>query len=89
MIITYKKQKENKMSRYKDVLIEIEEFYGSLLNDDGLTNQQALVKVKENYGQHGHEYVSDLIKEQEILDSGIIVDYGCNFEDNLDVTNGG
>ena len=33
-------------------LVEIEEYYGSLLNDDGLTNQQALGKVKETYGAH-------------------------------------
>jgi len=69
-------------------LVEIEEYYGSLLNDDGLTNQQALGKVKETYGEHGHEYVEDLIRQQEQLDSGIIVDYGVAFKDNLGAING-
>tara|TARA_R100001082_G_C4313664_1_gene137939 strand:+ start:117 stop:353 length:237 start_codon:yes stop_codon:yes gene_type:complete len=69
-------------------LVEIEEYYGSLLNDDGLTNQQALGKVKETYGEHGHEYIEDLIRQQEQLDSGIIVDFGVEFKDNLGANNG-
>ena len=57
-------------------LIELEEYFGGLINDDGLTNKQALTKVKETYGEHGHEYISDVIKKEEQLDNGIIVDYG-------------
>tara|TARA_R100001460_G_scaffold24459_1_gene49124 strand:- start:5577 stop:5777 length:201 start_codon:yes stop_codon:yes gene_type:complete len=57
-------------------LIELEEYFGGLINDDGLTNKQALVKVKETYGEHGHEYIADVIKKEEQLDNGIIVDYG-------------
>tara|TARA_R100001079_G_scaffold22233_1_gene11264 strand:- start:278 stop:478 length:201 start_codon:yes stop_codon:yes gene_type:complete len=57
-------------------LIELEEYFGGLINDDGLTNKQALAKVKETYGEHGHEYISDVIKKEEQLDNGIIVDYG-------------
>ena len=59
-------------------LIELEEYFGGLINDDGLTNKQALAKVKETYGEHGHEYISDVIKKEEQLDNGIIVDYGDN-----------
>jgi len=47
-----------------------------------------LSKVKETYGEHGHEYIEDLIRQQEQLDSGIIVDYGVEFKDNLGAING-
>jgi len=59
------------MTAYQNnLLIEVEEYFGSLLNDEGKTNKQALVLVKEKFGEHGHEYVSDLIKEEEKLDNG-------------------
>ena len=65
------------MTAYQNnYLIELEEYFGGLINDDGLTNKQALAKVKETYGEHGHEYISDVIKKEEQLDNGIIVDYG-------------
>ena len=59
------------MTAYQNnLLIEVEEYFGSLLNDEGLTNKQALKLVKKNYGEHGHEYVCDLIKAEEQLDNG-------------------
>ena len=65
------------MTAYQNnYLIELEEYFGGLINDDGLTNKQALAKVKETYGEHGHEYIADIIKKEEQLDNGIIVDYG-------------
>tara|TARA_Y100000004_G_scaffold195403_1_gene262311 strand:+ start:328 stop:561 length:234 start_codon:yes stop_codon:yes gene_type:complete len=77
------------MSRYKDLLIEVEDFYWSLLNDDGLTNVEALAKVKKTYGTHGYDHVLEVIKEEEDKDAGIFVDIEPNFEDNLGATNGG
>ena len=53
------------MTAYQNnFLIEVEEYFGALLTDDGLTNDQALVLVKKQYGEHGHEYVCDLIKKE-------------------------
>mgnify|MGYP003133724405 FL=1 len=60
------------MTAYQNnFLIEVEEYFGALLTNDGLTNKQALVLVKKKYGEHGHEYVSDLIKNEEQLDNGV------------------
>ena len=59
------------MTAYQNnLLIEVEEYFGTLLNNDGLTNKQALALVKKNYGEHGHEHVCDLIKAEEKLDNG-------------------
>lgn len=59
------------MTAYQNnFLIEVEEYFGALLTDDGLTNDQALVLVKNQYGEHGHEHVCDLIKTEEKLDNG-------------------
>ena len=60
------------MTAYQNnFLIEVEEYFGALLTDNGLTNKQALALVKKQYGEHGHEYVSDLIKNEERLDNGV------------------
>ena len=59
------------MTAYQNnLLIEVEEYFGSLLNDEGKTNKQALILVKEKFGEHGHEHVSDLIKQEEKLYNG-------------------
>ncbi|MAL42656.1 hypothetical protein [Hyphomonas sp.] len=59
------------MTAYQNnLLIEVEEYFGSLLTDEGKTNKQALILVKEKFGEHGHEHVSDLIKQEEKLDNG-------------------
>tara|TARA_R100001129_G_C5307375_1_gene244159 strand:+ start:749 stop:982 length:234 start_codon:yes stop_codon:yes gene_type:complete len=76
------------MSRYKDLLIEVEDFYWSLLNDDGLTNVEALAKVKKTYGTHGYDHVLEVIKAEEEFDNGIIVDYDNKFKDNLEANDG-
>ena len=59
------------MTAYQNnLLIEVEEYFGSLLTDEGKTNKQALILVREKFGEHGHEHVSDLIKQEEKLDNG-------------------
>tara|TARA_R100000234_G_C5002307_1_gene180895 strand:+ start:2040 stop:2255 length:216 start_codon:yes stop_codon:yes gene_type:complete len=61
-----KREGRELMTAYQNnFLIEVEEYFGALLTDDGLTNDQALVLVKKQYGEHGHEYVCDLIKKEE------------------------
>jgi len=35
------------MSRLKDLVIDVESHLGSLLNDDGLTNDQALTVIEQ------------------------------------------
>ena len=35
------------MSRLKDLVIDVETHLGSLLNDDGLTNEQALTVIEQ------------------------------------------
>ena len=48
------------MTAYQNnLLIEVEEYFGSLLTDEGKTNKQALILVRKKFGEHGHEYVCD------------------------------
>tara|TARA_R100001163_G_C4886087_1_gene81221 strand:+ start:202 stop:399 length:198 start_codon:yes stop_codon:yes gene_type:complete len=59
------------MTAYQNnLLIEVEQYFGTLLNDEGKTNKQALVLVKKMYGNNGHEHICDLIKSEEKLDNG-------------------
>ena len=45
------------MTAYQNnLLIEVEEYFGSLLTDEGKTNKQALDLVKKRFGEHGHNY---------------------------------
>ena len=53
------------MSRYKDQMIGVMEDFYSYLNVDGMTNEQAIVKIKQNHGEHWEEFVRDEIKREE------------------------
>lgn len=53
------------MSRYKDKMIGIHAEFFSCLNDDGMTNEQAIAKIKKDHGEHWEEYVRDIIAEEE------------------------
>ena len=53
------------MSRYKDQMIGVMEDFYSYLNIDGMTNEQAITKIKKNHGEHWEEYVRDEIKREE------------------------
>ena len=53
------------MSRYKDQMIGVMEDFYSYLNVDGMTNEQAIAKIKKSYGEHWEEYVRDEIKREE------------------------
>ena len=53
------------MSRYKDQMIGVMEDFYSYLNIDGMTNEQAITKIKKDHGEHWEEYVRDEIKREE------------------------
>ena len=53
------------MSRYKDMMIGVMEDFYSYLNFDGMTNDQAIAKIKQDYGEHWEEYVRDEIQREE------------------------
>ena len=53
------------MTRYqKDKMIEVEQEFYEYLNDDGMTNEQAIVKIKEQHGEHWEEYIRDVLKKE-------------------------
>jgi len=53
------------VSRYKDQMIGVMEEFYSYLNFDGMTNEQAIAKIKQSHGEHWVEYVRDEIKREE------------------------
>jgi hypothetical protein len=53
------------MSRYKDQMIGVMEDFYSYLNIDGMTNEQAITKIKKDHGEHWEEYVRDEVKREE------------------------
>ena len=59
------------MSRYKDKMIGVMEDFYSYLNEDSMTNEQAIAKIKKDHGEHWEEYVLDEIKREEQEYGGI------------------
>ena len=45
-------------------MIEVEQEFYEYLNDDGMTNEQAIVKIKEQHGEHWEEYIRDVLKKE-------------------------
>lgn len=45
-------------------MIEVEEDFFSYLTNDGMTNEQAIVKIKEQHGDHWEEYIRDVIEKE-------------------------
>ena len=52
------------MSRYKDMMIEVEQYIGELIED--YTWNQIIRQVREKYGEQWVEFVED--KKEEYLD---------------------
>ena len=53
------------MTRYQNSkMIEVEQEFYEYLNDDGMTNEQAIVKIKEEHGEHWEEYIRDVLKKE-------------------------
>ena len=52
------------MSRLKDLVIDVESHLGFLLNDEGLTNDQALIVIeKEEFIVGGHKFSGTFIRQ--------------------------
>ena len=52
------------MSRLKDLVIDVETHLGSLLNDDGLTNEQALTVIEqEEFVVGGQSFKGTFIRQ--------------------------
>jgi len=51
------------MTRYKDQCIEVEAKFASYLNNDGMTNQQAIVAISKEYG-HAHAFACATLLEE-------------------------
>tara|TARA_R100000353_G_scaffold77952_1_gene58905 strand:+ start:340 stop:513 length:174 start_codon:yes stop_codon:yes gene_type:complete len=45
-------------------MIEVEQEFYEYLNDDGMTNEQAIVKIKEEHGEHWEEYIRDVLDKE-------------------------
>lgn len=53
------------MTRYQNSkMIEVEQEFYEYLNDDGMTNEQAIVKIKEEHGEHWEEYIRDVLNKE-------------------------
>ena len=65
IVLTLQRSKEVLVSRYKDQMIGVMEEFYSYLNFDGMTNEQAIAKIKQSHGEHWVEYVRDEIKREE------------------------
>jgi len=53
------------MTRYQNSkMIEVEQEFYEYLNDDGMTNEQAIVKIKEEHGEHWEEYIRDVLDKE-------------------------
>jgi len=53
------------MTRYQNSkMIEVEQEFYEYLNDDGMTNEQAIVKIREEHGEHWEEYIRDVLKKE-------------------------
>ena len=53
------------MTRFQNSkMIEVEQEFYEYLNDDGMTNEQAIVKIKEEHGEHWEEYIRDVLDKE-------------------------
>lgn len=53
------------MTRFQNSkMIEVEQEFYEYLNDDGMTNEQAIVKIKEEHGEHWEEYIRDVLNKE-------------------------
>lgn len=65
------------MSRLKDLVIDVETHLGSLLNDDGLTNEQALTVIEqEEFIVGGQKFSGRFVRQcaEQILNEWIVED---------------
>ena len=51
------------MGKVKELLIETEEMLSSLLNDEGMTNDQAIGRIETKLGSMASSYALDILKQ--------------------------
>ena len=59
------------MGKVKAVIMEVEEMLISLLNDLGMTNDQALRTIENKLGSLGREHAEGLLKMWKEEDDGV------------------
>ena len=65
------------MSRLKDLVIDVESHLGFLLNDEGLTNDQALTKIEqEEFIVSGQKFSGRFVRQcaEQILNDWTVSD---------------
>ena len=65
------------MSRIKDLVIDVESHLGSLLNEDGLTNEQALTVIEqEEFVVGGQKFSGRFVRQcaEQILNDWTVED---------------
>ena len=78
------------MSRLKDLLIDVESHLGSLLNEDGLTNDQALNVIEQTpFVVGGHKFSGRFVRQcaEQILNDWSVED--LYYKPFLEIFNGG
>jgi hypothetical protein len=51
------------MGRVKELLIETEEMLSSLLNDEGMTNDQAVSEITNKLGSMAGDYAIEILQQ--------------------------
>ena len=51
------------MGKVKELLIETEEMLSSLLNDEGMTNDQAIKEINNKLGSMASSHASDILQQ--------------------------
>ena len=78
------------MSRLKDLLIDVESHLGSLLNEDGLTNDQALNVIEQTpFVVGGRTFRGNFVRQcaEQILNEWSVED--LYYKPFLEIFNGG
>lgn len=78
------------MSRLKDLLIDVESHLGSLLNEDGLTNDQALQVIEQTpFVVGGQTFKGSFVRQcaEQILNDWSVED--LYYKPFLEIFNGG
>ena len=63
--VEMKKGKSVMANLQNNKLIDVEQHFWDLLNDYGMTNDQALNVIKEKHGSIGYDHALSLINEQD------------------------
>ena len=59
------------MGRVKELLMETEEMLSSLLNDEGMTNDQAIGRIETKLGSMAGSYALEILQQWKEEDDGV------------------